>query len=176
MQQANEHTAGLPGQIVPVRDGPDRLSMDFAGGTAEVFTDVSPDKPGDNQDSIMLLPLGDDAGVIAVADGAGGIAGGRRASRLTLAMLRQTVMEAMEHGVSLRQAMISGIEHANALVMSETRGAATTLTAMTIEGRDVRVFHIGDSLGGYHRPADCRQTANGCPFPCGFCHRRGVPY
>ncbi|MEM9171428.1 MAG: protein phosphatase 2C domain-containing protein, partial [Pseudomonadota bacterium] len=49
-------------------------------------------------------------------------------------------------GQSLRDAMISAIEHANASVMVETRGAATTLTAMTIENRDVRVFHVGDSV------------------------------
>ncbi|MEL6870821.1 MAG: protein phosphatase 2C domain-containing protein [Pseudomonadota bacterium] len=146
MESASANDNLVLGQLVPVSDGPERLTASVGGGSAEIYCNISPDKASDNQDSLMLLQLDDDRAVLAVADGAGGIEGGRRASRLALKMLRDVIVDPAFGHDSLRNAIISGIEHANAAVMSATRGAATTLTVVSIEGREARVFHIGDSF------------------------------
>lgn len=146
MQTGFSNDTRVLGQLIPVQDGPERLTLQAGGGVAEVYCAISPDKPQDNQDSLMVLQLSDDNVLIAVADGAGGIEGGRRASRLALATLRDIVTDKNSTHATLREAVIAGIEHANMAVMSATRGAATTLTVVTIEGREARVFHIGDSV------------------------------
>lgn len=134
------------GRILPVLDGPERLGIGVGGGRAEVFCAISPEKPNDNQDSAMVLELDADTVVLAVADGAGGIQGGRRASRLALSTLRDSLIAADRAEHSLRDLVLSAMELANAAVVEQTRGAATTLTIVTIEGREARAFHVGDSV------------------------------
>ncbi len=134
------------GRILPVLDGPERLGIDVGGGRAEVFCAISPEKPNDNQDSAMVLELDRDTVVLAVADGAGGIQGGRRASRLALSTLRDSLLAADREEHTLRDLVLSAMELANAAVVEQTRGAATTLTIVTVEGREARAFHVGDSV------------------------------
>ncbi len=134
------------GRILPVLDGPERLGIDVGGGRAEVFCAISPEKPNDNQDSAMVLELDAETVVLAVADGAGGIQGGRRASRLALSTLRDSLLAADRGEHSLRDLVLSAMELANAAVVEQTRGAATTLTIVAIEGREARAFHVGDSV------------------------------
>ena len=45
----------------------------------------------------------------------------------------------------LRTAVLNGIEAANAAVLGLANGSATTLTVITIEGRHVRAYQVGDS-------------------------------
>ncbi|MEM7610464.1 MAG: protein phosphatase 2C domain-containing protein [Pseudomonadota bacterium] len=134
------------GQLLPEIDGPDRLGLDIAGGRAELFCAMSPDKLSDNQDSAMVVQLDDDTAVLAVADGAGGIQGGRRASRLALVTLRDALLGAPRPVNNLRSVILNAIEMANDAVIAATRGAATTLTVVSVEGREARVFHVGDSV------------------------------
>lgn len=136
----------ISGHLVPRDDGPDRHSIAVGGGQAEVYCDISPEKPADNQDCLMTLQLSPDRCLLAVADGAGGIYGGRRAARLALQTLRDQVRDANPGSDELRTAVLSAMEVANAAVISATRGAACTLTAATVDGREVRVFHVGDSV------------------------------
>lgn len=147
MSLEEQHLLALSGgRILPVVDGPERLGIDVGGGRAEVFCAISPEKPSDNQDSAMVLELDADTVVLAVADGAGGIQGGRRASRLALSTLRDSLLGADRGERTLRSLVLSAMELANAAVVRETRGAATTLTIVTVEGRHARAFHVGDSL------------------------------
>ena len=134
------------GKLVPEHDGPDRHSVMVGGGRAELFCSISPDKHSDNQDSLLVLELDEDRCVLAVADGAGGIQGGRRASRLALVTLREEILAARQHDQELRATILHAMEVANQHVVMETRGAASTLTVVSIEGREARVFHVGDSV------------------------------
>jgi len=58
------------------------------GGNMVAFTSRAPDKSTENEDSVAAIPFGPDAVVLIVADGAGGLPGGRRASQAAVHSLR----------------------------------------------------------------------------------------
>src|SRR5687767_14541884 len=66
-------------------------AFEFAGGTAAVFSDRSPSKATPNEDSAALWPTKNAGGILAIADGLGGHAGGERASRLAIEVLQKYV-------------------------------------------------------------------------------------
>jgi serine/threonine protein phosphatase PrpC len=125
-------------------------SLEFAGGTAAVFTTPSPLKPTPNEDVAAMLPTSPQAGILAVADGLGGHAGGERASRLAIETIQEVIRLSMESaaasdGELLRGAILNGIEAANEAVCGLGTGAATTLALVEIDQRTIRTYHVGDS-------------------------------
>jgi serine/threonine protein phosphatase PrpC len=127
------------------------LLLEVAGGTAAVFSTRSPQKASPNEDVAAVLPVGSTHGILAVADGLGGHAGGERASRLAIETIQQTVHVAAELSDDpdqvdpLRPAILDGIEAANEVVRRLGTGAATTLVLVEIRDRVVRPYHVGDS-------------------------------
>jgi serine/threonine protein phosphatase PrpC len=126
-------------------------AFEFAGGTAAVFSDRSPSKLTPNEDSAAFWPTKDGGGVLAIADGLGGHAGGERASRLALERVQMYVQEALTlpndgQPDSLRGPILNGIESANQAVRELGCGAATTLALVEIQGRIIRPYHVGDSV------------------------------
>jgi serine/threonine protein phosphatase PrpC len=124
--------------------------LEIAGGTAAVFTTRSPLKSTANEDVAAIFPVATEHGILAVADGLGGHAGGERASRLAVETIQQTVYEASalggyDEGESLRPAILDGIEAANSQVRSLGTGSATTLVLVEIQDRVIRPYHVGDS-------------------------------
>jgi len=127
-----------------------RLSADTArvavgGGTLVAFTSPAPDKGTDNEDTLAAIPYGPQAVVLVVADGAGGLPGGRRASETAVAELEASLQQSMQETMLLRTAILNGIEDANRAVRDLGNGSATTLTVVTIEGRTARTYQVGDS-------------------------------
>ena len=129
----------------------DVASLDFLGGTAAVFSTRSPQKETPNEDVAAIWPMGPTSGVLAVAAGLGGHAGGERASRLAIETIQKTLQEAAasapENGepIDLRAAILNGIEAANQAVRELGTGAATTLALVEIQDRTIRTYHVGDS-------------------------------
>jgi serine/threonine protein phosphatase PrpC len=126
-------------------------AFDFADGTAAVFSTRSPSKVTPNEDSAALWPTGAGGGILAIADGLGGHAGGERASRLAVETVQKQLQEALAlpangQAESLRSAILNGIEAANASVRDLGCGAATTLALVEIQGRTIRPYHVGDSV------------------------------
>ena len=80
-----------------------------------------------------------------VADGAGGLPAGKRASLNAATSLAVTLEAAMAETMLLRTAILDGIDAANAAVQALGNGSATTLTVVTVEGRTVRAYQVGDS-------------------------------
>lgn len=119
---------------------------ELANGTAAVFSARSPGKETPNEDSAVLIPLEKESGVLAVADGLGGLRAGEEASCLAVEALRDAVAEAAGNGFGLRDAILNGIERANRKITAMGLGAATTLAVVEIQGRTVRPYHVGDSM------------------------------
>jgi serine/threonine protein phosphatase PrpC len=109
------------------------------------FSDRSPAKITANEDSALAMTYGTDAVVVAVADGAGGLPAGQRASNTAVAALRNALEQAAREKVLLRTAILNGIEAANAAVMALSNGSATTMTVVGADEDSARSFHVGDS-------------------------------
>ncbi|MEX2495886.1 MAG: protein phosphatase 2C domain-containing protein [Woeseia sp.] len=120
-------------------------SVPVGGGLMVAYTCRSPDKETDNEDTIAAIPYGPDAAVLVVADGAGGLPAGRRASRIAVATLDASLQSAKSETTLLRTAILNGIDEANRAVLGLGGGSATTLTVVTIEGGLARTYQIGDS-------------------------------
>lgn len=128
-------------------------ASEFAGGHVAVFTNRSPHKETPNEDVAALWPASHGRGVLAVADGLGGHAGGERASRLAVDKIQKALQEALANSSEeqppadqLRSAILNGIESANQAVRELGTGAATTVALVEIQGRTIRPYHVGDSV------------------------------
>ncbi len=124
---------------------PDRFRASIGGGEVLAYTGRAPDKESENQDTVGIIPYGPDAAVLVVADGAGGLPAGRRASQTAVATLNQSLLVAVSRTMLLRTAILDGIESANEAVLNLANGSATTMTVVTIEGPIARMYQIGDS-------------------------------
>ena len=140
MDDVHHHLILLDGESVP-----DKLDTEVGGGQVVAFTGRAPDKDTENQDAVAIIPYGPDAAVLVVADGAGGLPAGRRASQTAVATLDESLQLAASQTMLLRTAILNGIEAANAAVLELANGSATTMTVVTIEGRIARTYQIGDS-------------------------------
>lgn len=127
-------------------DMPEVETLPFAGGEVALFSARCPGREGPNEDAAALLPVGPDAGVLIVADGAGGGRSGERAAGLAVRALARAVEEARREDWMLRTAILNGIERANQAVCDLAVGAATTLSVAEIQRGRVRPYHVGDSL------------------------------
>ena len=130
-------------------DAPEKLDISIGGGSLVAFSCPAPDKETTNEDAVAAIPYGPDAAVLIIADGAGGLPAGRRATRLAVRSLEKSLIEAMSEATSetmlLRTAILNGIEAANQAVLSLASGSATTMTVVTIEGLLARTYQVGDS-------------------------------
>jgi len=124
---------------------PDHVEVNAAGGHSVAYTAKEPEKETGNEDSVAIIPYGPGAAVLVVADGAGGLPAGKRASLTAVATLGASLQTAMDKTMLLRTAILNGIEAANEAVRALGNGSATTMTVITIEGRYARSYQIGDS-------------------------------
>ena len=124
---------------------PDSVEVSVAGGEAIAYTCRDPYKESENEDTLAILPYGPGAAVLVVADGAGGLPAGKRASMTAVNTLAESLQVAMDKTMLLRTAILNGIEAANNAVLALANGSATTMTVITLEGRLVRSYQVGDS-------------------------------
>lgn len=150
------------------------VTLSIGGGQLVAYTAPSPDRESsDNEDSVAAIHYGPAAAVFAVADGAGGLPGGRRASETALGVLQDSLRDSMAETTLLRTAILNGIEAANQAVRDIGNGSATTLTIVTLEGRSVRSYHVGDSealIFGQRGRMKAQTTAHS---PTGFAVQSG---
>lgn len=119
--------------------------LPVAGGCLAVFSDRCPDKPTANEDAAGVFPFGEEAAVIAVADGLGGTPGGEHAARRAIEALHQALANVSPHDGALRTAVLNGFEAANQAVTALGYGAGTTLTVVEIQRNTIRPYHVGDT-------------------------------
>lgn len=123
----------------------DRGDHELPQGLVSVRSFRSPDKETANEDSAAVIPVGERALVLAVADGVGGTPAGREASNATVKTLKKALSEASPEPERLRHAILGAMEQANRGVLDLTRGAATTLVVAEIVDGHLRSYHVGDS-------------------------------
>ncbi len=126
------------------RDSRDIETWSFAGGIACVYSCKNPQKSTFNEDAVGLILAGDSSGVIAVADGCGGMHGGDQAAELAVKQISKNVQN-RDTSSNLRTAILDGMEIANGKVIGLGIGAATTLAVLEIDSHVVRSYHVGDS-------------------------------
>jgi serine/threonine protein phosphatase PrpC len=124
---------------------PDYQHARVGGGAIAAYTARAPDKDSENEDTVAVIPWGPESVVLVVADGAGGLPAGKRASMTAVTSLVESLAVAMAETMLLRTAILDGIEAANEAVKRLANGSATTLTVVTIEGTLARSYQIGDS-------------------------------
>lgn len=117
----------------------------FACGIACVVTSRDPGKQTDNEDSLGLIPCGNNAGVMVVADGLGGLPSGKQASSTAVRQISNNVIKNCGKLSVLRETILDGIEQANQLILEQGAGAGTTIAAVEVEDQIVRPYHVGDS-------------------------------
>jgi serine/threonine protein phosphatase PrpC len=114
---------------------------DLGGGRAAAFSCRKPERDGPNEDVGALFWTGEGEGVLAVADGAGGLPGGHRAAVQAIHVLE----EELAGGAPLRACILNAFERANHEILDMGIGAATTLAVAEVKGRTLRCYHAGDS-------------------------------
>jgi len=124
---------------------PQQVVARVAGGTVLAYTRRDPGKESDNEDTVAVIPCGPAAAILVVADGAGGLPAGKRASLTAVTTLVESLHASMDRTTILRNAILNGIEAANAAVLALASGSATTITVVTVEGANARSYQVGDS-------------------------------
>ena len=122
------------------------VATSFLHGKALFFTTRAPDKTTPNEDCLAILPFDDESGVLIVADGLGGLPAGSTASQLAIDSLIRVLNEAATDETPLRDAILNGIEQANAAILQQASGMATTLAVIEIQGHTIRHYHVGDAM------------------------------
>jgi serine/threonine protein phosphatase PrpC len=120
-------------------------TFQFANGIACAFSSRSPGKETDNEDALGLIPCGNAAGVLIVADGLGGLPSGKQASSIAVRQMSQNVLANCSESPVFREAILEGIDQANQLIMAHGAGSGTTIAAVEIVNHIVRPYHVGDS-------------------------------
>jgi serine/threonine protein phosphatase PrpC len=118
-------------------------TVPLAGGLACVFTTRRPGRETVNEDAAALIPGDAGSGVIAVADGLGGLPAGSRAAELALQQLAGNL--AGQSGDARREAVLTGLEQANAAILANGQGSGTTIAVVSIDRQVIRCYHAGDA-------------------------------
>lgn len=121
------------------------VSFDFCGGTVCAYTAKSPDKETVNEDSVALIPCGNDSGALVVADGLGGMRCGDVASEEVVNSLVRAVRQRSVDCSFMREAVLDGIELANRKISGMKNGAASTVAVVEIQQGKVRPYLVGDT-------------------------------
>jgi serine/threonine protein phosphatase PrpC len=127
-----------------------QLELEVGGGALVAYSCPAPDKTTDNEDGIAVIPCGKNSVVLAIADGAGGMPGGRRAARTAIAALESSVREHAGDDTGLRTVILNGIEAANLAVRELGTGGAGRRSARPHSGADSGAFADGICRRGRH--------------------------
>jgi PPM family protein phosphatase len=122
--------------------------FELAGGTAAVFSSRRPEKATANEDAAAVIAAGENAAVLVVADGCGGMASGEQAARIAVECLTESIVSAAglgPDGPGLRAAILDGVEAANRLILNLKNGAGATLAVVQLENGEARPYHVGDA-------------------------------
>jgi len=107
---------------------------------------AAPERETPNEDAAVIIPVGPDAAVFAVADGCGGLRGGSQASQLAVNTLAETVQQRCQDPGQLRSGILDALELASSKIIDLGIGAATTMAVVSYHAGMIRSVHAGDSM------------------------------
>jgi serine/threonine protein phosphatase PrpC len=118
--------------------------IDVEFGTVVAFSARSPDREGDaaNEDAAGVIPTPQGL-VLVVADGLGGLPGGKAASGTAVATLAEEILRGCQGQQTLRESVMHGFERADDAVSGGS--GQTTMVVAAIAGQSVRTYNVGDS-------------------------------
>ncbi len=119
--------------------------MAMPHGEVVYFSTRSPLKETPNEDALGVIPVANDATVLVVADGMGGMPAGEQAARIIVETMTDTLAQKPEEQL-LRDAIISGIDQSSQNIKDLRNGAGATVSVVEISGNKLRSYHAGDSL------------------------------
>ncbi len=123
--------------------------LPFLSGTVAAYSRCCPGKESPNEDSMAVISVGDDSGVLIVADGMGGARAGGQASAIVIKCIASAIAAATESPEvrdDLRVPILDGIEQANSDILDLGVGAGTTVSVVEINQQLARSYHVGDSM------------------------------
>ncbi len=115
-------------------------------GISVLWSRRCPTKDTPNEDAAVVIVVDDHTAVLAVADGVGGFRSGDVAAKIAVESLGEAFQEEVSGEISVRAGILNGIERANQRILDLGIGAATTLAVLEINHREVRPYHVGDSV------------------------------
>lgn len=115
----------------------------IAHGTAVIYTHCAPYKESANEDAVCIMERNNGDGILALADGVGGVRAGSMASRAMLESLLDNFSANTTQ--ELQGVLLNSVDLANQAILGQGVGAATTLAAVEINREQIRPYHIGDS-------------------------------
>ncbi|MBL1140841.1 MAG: serine/threonine-protein phosphatase [Proteobacteria bacterium] len=118
-------------------------SITLTHGEVACFSNRSPSKESPNEDALGVIPVDKETTVLVVADGLGGMPAGEQASQTVIECLIESLNN---NSVSIREAILDGIDNANQKIMDLKTGAGTTVSIAELTGNKLRTYHAGDSL------------------------------
>jgi len=98
-----------------------------------------------NEDGALVVVAGPERGLVAVADGVGGLDKGEVASHLAICTLLSLYPQWLEGQLSPEEWLRDAFITAHEVVARAGRGGATTLTVALVRGDDLYVANVGDS-------------------------------
>ncbi len=114
-----------------------------------------------NQDRFLTLPIGQEGCLLAVFDGMGGHAEGERAAELARDAFTEVFTARPPLTVAMgEECLLSAARLANDRILAYAgdgegrQGMGTTVTALLLVGREVRVLNVGDSRTYLHRAGE----------------------
>ena len=122
------------------------IQRPFADGMICLYTAMQPGKTSVNEDAAAIITCDEDVGVLMVADGLGGLPEGNKASAAAVQEICKAVTRGYAARLSMRESILDGIEQANKNILDMNSGAATTIIAIEINGKQIRSYHVGDSM------------------------------
>ena len=114
-----------------------------------------------NQDEALTLPFGDGMVLLVVADGAGGMGGGDRASAETVRGLREVCLEDQSGDPAslLREGIARANSRVRAIAAAEypLEGMASTVVTAIVRGGQAWLLNLGDTRAYLHGEGKLRQ-------------------
>jgi len=117
--------------------------IEIAHGHAIFYTHCAPYKDGANEDAICAMERDNGDGILALADGVGGMRAGSLASKIMLETLADNFKA--NSNQDLQGVVLNSVDLANQAILNQSLGAATTIATVGIHESVIRPYHVGDS-------------------------------